>query len=86
MPGSKEEYAPKAEVEHLSALIEALTEKMGRAMAELSNSQDRARALQPDKIVEEVTEKVTAYVQAHPMRAALIAFPLGVLISARRHH
>ena len=85
MQESTEDYASKAEVERLSALIEALTEKLSVAEAELSNGADHAKALNPDKIVEEVTKKVTAYVQAHPMRAALIAFFLGLLVSARRH-
>ena len=85
MPQSKEEFASKADVERLSALIEALSEKVGGAEAALPNGEDHSKTLHPDKIFEEVTEKVTAYVHAHPMRAAVIAFLLGLLISARRH-
>jgi len=70
--------------ERLSILVEELTEKIGTDDTAANSATESGDELHPNKLVEQVTQQVTAYVHAHPIRAAVIAFILGLLIAGRR--
>ena len=83
MPESFEEYASKSDFDRLKAMIEELTERIGADDNSSDFATESGETVRPDKVVEQVTRQVTAYVNAHPIRAAVIAFILGLLIAGR---
>jgi ElaB/YqjD/DUF883 family membrane-anchored ribosome-binding protein len=77
--------ASKADVERLAAAIESLVARMDAADAKPEDLREAASGHRVKETINAVSEQITDYVEAHPVRASIIAFLAGVLIASRGH-
>jgi ElaB/YqjD/DUF883 family membrane-anchored ribosome-binding protein len=79
------EAASKADVERLAVAIESLVARLEAAESKAEDLGPMPSGHRVKETINAVSEQITDYVEAHPVRASIIAFLMGVLIASRGH-